>query len=342
MFAAQLAYQTVKVDEVALRAAARHVLHLDASHGPGSVIGHGAQAFFNELGASCPGLQVQHLRLWDEGTKRKLEYGLEHVQAKMAMLAGTGGEEEKQKFADIEELALQLASAKGLVVSAPMWNYGVPYIVKQYFDCVLHPGLTFRELPSGKTEGLLGGGRPLLIITSAGGSGFRDHLTPWLNDVSALAGFDDATTLAAANVAHGDRAAILNELGHDAVAAARRFGAVISMDAVPKAAVGAGAVPPFVAAASGKGDDEERLEGLDEQEGVIGWLQTRGGLSQDCLESLKCLKIDGGMFRQATADDWRNEELGLEDEDIARMMELQQKFMATIGDSVGLGDSSDR
>eukprot|EP00971_Amphidinium_carterae_P170269 3373510-Amphidinium_carterae.2 len=34
-------------------------------------------------------------------------------------------EDYKQKFANIEEMAAQIATAAGLLVSVPMWNYGV-------------------------------------------------------------------------------------------------------------------------------------------------------------------------------------------------------------------------
>ena len=74
-------------------------------------------------------------------------------------------------------------------------------VMKQYFDCVLHPGLcvfllqqlkpttasaahmppglTFTETSSGPT-GLLGGGRPVVLLTSSGGVASKDYVTPWL------------------------------------------------------------------------------------------------------------------------------------------------------------------
>lgn len=335
MFAAQLAYQTVKVEEAGLKRAARHVLHLDASHGPNSVIGQGAQAFFNELSIACPSLQVQHLRLWEDGTRKRLDYSLRHVEAKMAMLGGAGGQQERTLFAPIEELALQLASARGLVVSVPMWNYGVPYIVKQYFDCVMHPGLTFRELPSGGTAALLGGGRPLLILTSSGGSGSRDHLTPWLCEISALAGFDADGLLSAANVAHGDRSALVERFRRDAAVEARRFAEALSREVPAQAAAG----QPAAAAAAAAADDDR----LDCQDGLVGWLRTQGGLSTDCLQGLEAMsQLTGALFLEIQESEWReNEELGLSEEDVQRLVDLQQRFSESIG-SVGLGPSSDR
>merc|ERR1719336_2735772 len=139
------------------------------------------------------------------------------------MLGGSDTDEDAQRFAGVERLALQAASAGALVVSAPMWNYGAPYVVKQYFDCVLHPGLTFLERPGMRPEGLLGGGRPLVIVTSSGGAAATDHLTPWLRDVGAMMGFDNAVVVAAPGVPHGDRQAALDRIAWSAVEAARVF-----------------------------------------------------------------------------------------------------------------------
>lgn len=350
MFPAQLAYRTVKFDEKAVRAAARHVLHLDASHGPSSVIAHGAQALFAELARVSPDVQVEHLRLWEDSTRRRLDYGLAHVQSKMSMLSGSGTEEDAQRFADIEHLAKQVASARALVVSAPMWNYGAPYVVKQYFDCVAHPGLTFRELPSGHTEGMLGGGRPFIIVTSSGGSASKDHLTPWLRDVAAMLGFDRCLVVSAPNVAHGDRAAVLQSIARSATEAAHHLTAEPSRPfsagaGCAAAAAGASsseqaAVARPVGARSQDGEEDSPQEW--NQEGVLGWLRAKGGLSEDCLETVRAGRVDGELFRVASEDDWRSEEFCLEDADVTRIMELQELFLTKIGDVAGFGAASDR
>merc|ERR1712194_409664 len=59
---------------------------------------------------------------------------------------------------------------------------------------------------------------------------------------------------------------------------------------------------------------------------LLRWLREQGGLSEDCLESVAAAKLEGQLFATASEDDWRNEELGLEDEDVAQVLLLQQKF----------------
>jgi len=48
----------------------------------------------------------------------------------------------------------------------PMWNFGVPYVVKQLVDIVSQPGLTFRISSSKGYSGLLRGKRACAIYTS--------------------------------------------------------------------------------------------------------------------------------------------------------------------------------
>ncbi|CAJ1354081.1 unnamed protein product, partial [Effrenium voratum] len=179
----------------------RHLLHVDASHGSESVIGQGALALFTEFAKLRPEVEVRHLRLWeDEELRARMEYSLRHVRAKMARMSQRGSEEDVQCFANIELLAAEIATARGLVISAPMWNYGVPWVLKQYFDAVLHPGLSFQEAEGG-CRGLLGGGRPLVLLTSAGGGAQKGHLTPWVLDVGAMLGFDEPKVVAVAHLA---------------------------------------------------------------------------------------------------------------------------------------------
>jgi len=301
MFAAELSYTSQEATHVG-----RHVLHLDASHGEQSVIGCGASALFAHLAKLYPEVEVQHVRLWEEATRKEMEYNLEHVNAKMAMLAGSGSEETMQQFAGIEVLAKQLATARGLVVSAPMWNFAVPYVVKQYFDCVLHPGLTFKEVSAGPS-GLLGGGRPVVLLTSSGGAAAKDYLTPWILDVAAMAGFDRPKVVSATGLVSRDRATAIEVFRNQAEAATEHLSLEPRTDR------------------STKSLDEEISSACGYEE-LRSWLEGTGGLSSDCLDSLEAARVSSELFLSASDHDWRDEELGLEEADIARLQELQKLF----------------
>ena len=48
--------------------------------------------------------------------------------------------EDEKLFQPIRTLAEELNENKILVISTPMWNLTVPYVLKQYIDMVVQPG----------------------------------------------------------------------------------------------------------------------------------------------------------------------------------------------------------
>lgn len=298
MFSSQLAYHAYEPQVVG-----EHILHVDASHGPESIIGLGAVALFEALQLH-PEVEVRHLRLWDESVRQRMDYRLEHVRAKMAMLSASASATQRESFAAVEALAAEIATARGLVVSAPMWNYGAPYVVKQYFDSVAHPGLTFKETSEGPI-GLLGSGRPFLILTSSGGSATKDHLTPWLLDIAAMLGFDNARIVSAASLSSRERSEVSDSFKRQAAAAAEHF---VKRKMAPKGDLG-------------------ELEADCGHEELLFWLEKQG-LSSEALESLALIQLSGEMLLAAKPADWHDEELGLPQADINLLQHLQAVFKA--------------
>uniref|UniRef100_A0A7S1FAD9 Flavodoxin-like fold domain-containing protein n=1 Tax=Noctiluca scintillans TaxID=2966 RepID=A0A7S1FAD9_NOCSC len=319
MFASELSFRSAQFAQAPLRLG-KHVLHIDASHGPSSVVAHGAQAFVTELSRTVPEVQYQHLRLWDDAVRSRMEYSLEHVQAKMSMLAGGGSTEEVKRFADIEELAVQVATARALIVSAPIWNYGAPWVLKQYIDCVLHPGLTFRETTSG-AEGVLGQGRALVLISSAGGAATTDHMTPWMVDVAAMMGFSVPTVVSVTRSSQRPRVEVVDNITRDATAAARHVG--FSLFSLLERENG----PPDAEAVKFNQFAAKAAEWT--ADAFLDWLKGEGGLTLDGLESIEAVKIDGRMWLGSSGDDWRSDELGLEESDVQRLQELRIRHLGT-------------
>jgi len=104
-----------------------------------------------------------------------------------------------------------------IVISTPMWNFSIPYVLKHYIDVIAQPGFTFKYTESGPVG--LAGGRDLFIISSRGGdygagSGAEsfDKLDPYLNQVFSFIGFTDIKFIAAqpidANTEEGREAKI--------------------------------------------------------------------------------------------------------------------------------------
>jgi FMN-dependent NADH-azoreductase len=69
----------------------------------------------------------------------------------------------------LQELVQPLMAADRLVISAPMWNFGIPYRLKHFIDCVTQPTLTYRGSPAEGFEGLVPG-TPAALILARGGS----------------------------------------------------------------------------------------------------------------------------------------------------------------------------
>ena len=68
----------------------------------------------------------------------------------------------------VEAAIADFKGADKLVISSPMWNFGIPYRLKQFFDVIVQPGYTFSYSPEEGYKGLVTG-RPALLILARGG-----------------------------------------------------------------------------------------------------------------------------------------------------------------------------
>jgi FMN-dependent NADH-azoreductase len=68
----------------------------------------------------------------------------------------------------IDKMCKQFAEADTIIIAYPMHNYGMPGIIKTYFDAVMQHGKTFQYGAHGP-EGLMKGKKALTIYTSGGG-----------------------------------------------------------------------------------------------------------------------------------------------------------------------------
>ena len=107
-----------------------------------------------------------------------------------------------------DELVGELIEHELLVISLPLYNFGVPSGLKAWIDQIVRLGLTFdiRQDSQGiaQYQALLNGKRAL-IITSRGGNGFgpggenegMNHADPHLRTVLGYIGIDDVRVIAA-------------------------------------------------------------------------------------------------------------------------------------------------
>ena len=91
------------------------------------------------------------------------------VQAKYTILHGKShSEEEQQAWKHVERVIEQFTSADKYVLAVPMWNFSIPYRLKQYIDILVQPGYTFSYSEDKGYEGLVTG-KPLLAVYARGG-----------------------------------------------------------------------------------------------------------------------------------------------------------------------------
>lgn len=146
-----------------------------------------AQAFVSQWSAAHPGAEAEELDL----TQAELPaFDAEMIEAKFAVLrAQSATDEQRRRWARATALARQFNAADLVLISTPVWNFGLPYRLKHYIDVVTLPGENWRWTRERGYEPLLQGKTAVLACSSANdypadGSHAADfakrHLHHWL------------------------------------------------------------------------------------------------------------------------------------------------------------------
>jgi FMN-dependent NADH-azoreductase len=154
-----------------------------------------AATFLDTYRELNPLTTVDTFDLWD-GTLP--EFGPAAAAAKMAVFAGeqpTGAGAEA--WAGAAATFRRFDSYDRYLFSVPMWNAGIPYVLKQFIDVVSQPGMVFGFDPVDGYTGLLRDKKAVLLLTSAVYGPGRppafgsDFQGPYLRDWLAWAGVSD-------------------------------------------------------------------------------------------------------------------------------------------------------
>ncbi len=151
------------------------------------------------LGALRPDVEVDEFDLWD-GTLPA--FGPDAAAAKMAVFAGAEPTGPAKAAWDAARATFErFAAADAYLFSVPMWNAGVPYILKQFIDVVSQPGMVFGFDPETGYQGLLTGRKAATIYTSAvygpgrGPAFGSDFQAPYLDDWLRWAGITELSAV---------------------------------------------------------------------------------------------------------------------------------------------------
>jgi FMN-dependent NADH-azoreductase len=110
--------------------------------------------------------------------------------------------EEKQAWEKVVATITEFKDADKYVLAVPMWNFSIPYRLKQYIDVIVQPGQTFTVDAAGNYKGLVTG-KPVLVVYARGGDYAKgtpaeqyDQQSKYVEAILGFIGFADIKTLA--------------------------------------------------------------------------------------------------------------------------------------------------
>jgi FMN-dependent NADH-azoreductase len=171
------------------------LFHLRCSPRPASESSAGADTFVTRFQHVRPYWDIDVMDIWRETLP---EFEGDTLEAKSARLSGRAfSGAERDAFAVLERMAMRFALADRVLISTPMWNFAIPYKLKQWFDLIVQPGLTFRFDPAQGYLPLLKN-RPTVVIVASGSDfvtgmnrGRIDMASPYLREVLRFIGVSD-------------------------------------------------------------------------------------------------------------------------------------------------------
>lgn len=107
----------------------------------------------------------------------------------------------KEAWIEILQHIERFKTADLFLISTPMWNFHIPYMLKHYIDLIVQPKYLFQYREDGSVEGLVKD-KKMVIITTRGGSyegnyQVFDHQEPYLRTVFGFIGITEMSFIKA-------------------------------------------------------------------------------------------------------------------------------------------------
>ncbi len=158
-----------------------------------------ARAFLEAYHEAHPDDEIKELNVFRE---RLPAIDGDAINTKYAILHGkTPTVQERNAWRPVEDLIDEFKSADKYVFSVPMWNFGIPYRLKNYIDVLVQPTYTFTYTPEDGYKGLVTG-KPVFIAYARGGaygadSGFEtlDYQKRYLECILNFIGLTDIRSI---------------------------------------------------------------------------------------------------------------------------------------------------
>ncbi len=109
-----------------------------------------------------------------------------------------------------DALVKEIFDANLIIIASPMWNFGVPSVLKAWIDNICRAGITFKYTQTGPV-GLINGKKAIVIsarggIYSEGESKIFEHEESHLDSVLKFLGITNTQLVHAEGVAYGEEA----------------------------------------------------------------------------------------------------------------------------------------
>jgi FMN-dependent NADH-azoreductase len=124
-----------------------------------------ANAFIKAYKQKNPSDEIDVLNIFEESLA---DFGSMAVKAKYTVMHGQSHtEEELATWKDVEKNIERFKSADKYVFAVPMWNFSIPWRLKQYIDILVQPTYTFTTTEEGD-KGLLEGKKAFISYARGG------------------------------------------------------------------------------------------------------------------------------------------------------------------------------
>jgi FMN-dependent NADH-azoreductase len=132
-----------------------------------------------------------------------------NIETKYRLMTGQGIDDDAvESWGQIEKTIDQFLAADVYLLTVPMWNLGIPYVLKYYIDAIVQPGYLFRYTPEGLVDPLVLGKKMIIVLSS--GSEYAtepmrsfDFAEPYLRAIFGFVGITDITVFRAGGMDMG-------------------------------------------------------------------------------------------------------------------------------------------
>ena len=145
-----------------------------------------ARTFLDTLRSAKPSLEVDTLDLWSTELPR---FDGNVLDAKYAIVHGQPHTDaQAQAWRQVEQVIARFKAPDCYLFSLPMWNFGLPYVLKHYIDVIIQPGLTFSFSPAEGYSGLVKGKKAVAVYARGGAYGAGTGMEGYDMQSKSLAG----------------------------------------------------------------------------------------------------------------------------------------------------------